>query len=106
MGERGTMDSSSALNSLTGLPTTSMVKGLLDRGVEHLHRPPPRLHLPAGAQASHCWLLISPVPRWCEYSPGIVAFWVISSLHLGHKTSINHPSSHQLQAPCSRQKWL
>ena len=79
-------------------------EGLLDRGAEHLHRPPPGLRLPAaGAQASHCWLLISPlkkkgkisllqnfqpVSRWCENSPGIVAFWVISSLHLDLQSQI------------------
>ena len=105
-------------------------EGLLHRGVEHLHRPPPRLHLPAGAQASHCWLLISPKfgkgmyqpyaeiltcsemvwefptdrclldrllpPPWFKKSDKTFNFWW-SYLYLGHKTSVNHPSTHKLQ---------
>ena len=44
---------------LDGVPLHLQGEGLLDRGVQHLHRPPAGLHLPARAQTSH-WLLISP----------------------------------------------
>ena len=37
-------------------------EGLLDRGAQHLHRPPPGLHLPLGAEAGHV-LLISPCQK-------------------------------------------